>query len=185
VVTTTRRAVYIPHDLPGIGTPWGDVITEVLAGPLSAGALCCLSVKLCPAANRPAYVHHRCDEAVYVLSGPITVTVGERLLAGLESGACVYIPRGLSRSFATDSASARLLIIQTPAEESDAVLAAIAQDTGRDRCGGSHQPGSYQPSARLIQAMGACGVELIVQPERPAASQTAALLDNARITQGH
>ena len=156
---TARQAVYIPNDLGGIGTPWGDVVTEVLAASLSAGALCCLSVRLSTATNRPAYVHHRCDEAVFVLSGPVTITAGERRLAGLDLGACVYIPRGLSRSFSTDSAAARLLIIQTPAEELDealAVLACDAHDTGLDRSGGP-----YQPSTRLIQAMGASGIELI------------------------
>lgn len=167
---TARQAVYIPDDLAGIGTPWGDVVTEVLAAPLSSGALCCLSVRLSTATNRPAYVHHRCDEAVYVLSGPVTITVGERRLAGLELGACVYIPRGLSRSFSTDSAGARLLIVQTPAEELDEVLAALAHDTGLDRAGSP-----FQPSARLIQAMGASGIELIFPPERPATSETTPL----------
>jgi mannose-6-phosphate isomerase-like protein (cupin superfamily) len=165
VTRTARQAVYIPDDLNGIATPWGDVVTKVLPAPLSAGALCCLSVRL-STADRPAYVHHRCDEAVYVLSGPVTVTVGERRLADLESGACVYIPRGMGRSFTTDSASARLLIIQTPADDLDGALAAIAQDSWVDRSGGP-----YRPSAGLIQAMGACGIELILPPERPATNQ--------------
>lgn len=167
---TARQAVYIPDDLAGFGTPWGDVVTEVLAAPLSAGALCGLSVRLSTAADRPAYVHHRCDEAVFVLSGPVTITVDQRRLTGLERGACVYIPRGLCRSFATDSAGVRLLIIQTPADDLDAVLAAIALDGGIDRSGGS-----YQPSARLVQALGACGIELVVPPERPATDQTTSL----------
>jgi len=166
VTMTARQAVYIPDDLAGFGTPWGDVVTEVLAAPLSAGALCCLSVRLSTTADRPAYVHHRCDEAVYVVSGPVTITVDQRRLTGLQRGACVYIPRGLSRSFTTDSAGVRLLIIQTPADDLDAVLAAIALDGGSDRSG------SYQPSARLVQAMGACGIELVVPPDRPATNQT-------------
>ena len=167
---TARQAVYIPDDFAGICTPWGDVVTGVLAAPLSAGALCCLSVRLSTAVDRPAYVHHRCDEAVYVLSGPVTITVDERRLTGLEPGACVYIPRGSSRSFATDSAGVRLLIIQTPADDLDAVLAAMALDGGMDRSGGS-----YRPSARLLQAMGACGIELVLPPERPATHHSASL----------
>jgi mannose-6-phosphate isomerase-like protein (cupin superfamily) len=160
VTMTARQAVYIPDDLAGIGTPWGDVVTEVLAASLSAGALCCLSVRLSTASDRPAYVHHRCDEAVYVLNGPVTITVGERRLVDLEAGACVYIPRGLSRSFAADSDGARLLIIQTPADELDSALAAVGQDGGTDR--------PFQPSARFLQAMSACGIELVLPPERPA-----------------
>lgn len=174
---TARQAVHIPDDVPGTVTPWGDVVTEVLAAPLSAGALCCLSVRLSTATNRPAYVHHRCDEAVYVLSGRVTITVGQRQLADQEAGSCVYIPRGLSRSFSTAGAGARLLVIQTPAEDLDEALAALAydaHDTGLDRSGGP-----YQPSTRLIQAMSASGVELITQPDRPATSETTAL-----VTQG-
>jgi mannose-6-phosphate isomerase-like protein (cupin superfamily) len=186
MTAAARQAVYIPDTPAGIGTPWGDVVTEVLAAPLSAGALSCLSVRLSTAGNRPAYVHHHCDEAVYVLNGPVTVTVGERRLAGLEQGACVYIPRGLSRSFVTDSGSARLLIIQTPADELDGVLAAIAQDSAYDTAQDSAYDTAqdsvpdrgarpYRPSAQLIQAVGACGIELIVAPERPAANHTTSL----------
>lgn len=171
---TARQAVHIPDDVPGTATPWGDLVTEVLAAPLSAGALCCLSVRLSTAVNRPAYVHHRCDEAVYVLSGRVTISVGERRLTGLEPGSCVYIPRGLSRSFSTTGAGARLLITLTPAEDLDEALAALAEeahdahDLGLDRLGGA-----YQPSARLIQAMSASGIELITQPavRRPVRQQ--------------
>jgi mannose-6-phosphate isomerase-like protein (cupin superfamily) len=174
---TARQAVHIPDDVVGTPTPWGDVVTEVLAAPLSAGALCCLSVRLSTATNRPAYVHHRCDEAVYVLSGRVTITVGERRLADLQPGACVYIPRGLSKSFSATGAGARLLIIQTPAEEVDEVLAALAHETREAReISLDRFSGPYQPSARLIQAMGAGGIELIAQPERPATGETTSLV---------
>ena len=159
---TARQAVYFPDDLAGIRTPWGDVVTEVLAGPLSAGALCCVSVRLSTASDRPAYVHHRCDEAVYVLRGPVTITVGGQRLTDLELGACVYIPRGLSRSFATASAGVRLLIIQTPGDELDAALAVIVDE------GSGRSISPRKPSARLVQAMSACGIELMSSPDRPA-----------------
>ena len=177
MTSTARQAVYVPDEMAGIRTPWGDVVTEVLAGPLSAGALCCLSVRLSTASDRPAYLHHRCDEAVFVLSGPVTITVGERRLADLGPGACVYIPRGLSRSFATDSAGVRLLIIQTPGDELDGALAAIAQDGERER-----GAGPVQPSARLLQAMSACGIELLFPPERPAPHHPTSLAAQGRHT---
>ncbi|HEV2886483.1 MAG TPA: cupin domain-containing protein [Jatrophihabitans sp.] len=136
----------------GTRTPWGDVVTEVVSATLSSGAFRCLDVQVSGDRAHPDYVHHRCDEAFYVLSGRFRITVGEQRLLDLDAGATVYVPRGLRRSLQATSATGRLLVIQTPGDEQDGVLAAPAQQ----------QSGT---AMSLVQALADGGIELILSQQ--------------------
>jgi quercetin dioxygenase-like cupin family protein len=61
----------------------------------------------------PLHVHHREDEAFYVLEGRLTCRVGdETLTAG--TGSFVWLPRDLPHTFRVDSPTARILTLCVP-----------------------------------------------------------------------
>lgn len=159
MAAATRPAWYAYGDVAGTRTPWGDLVTEVVPATITSGAFRCLDVRVSGELEHPDYVHHRCDEAFYVISGQFSMTIGEQRLADLDAGATVYVPRGLRRSLQSRSRSGRLLVIQTPGDEQDGVLAAPAQQSsGR--------------AVSLVQALAAGGIELITHPSPPTASST-------------
>lgn len=68
-----------------------------------------------PGFATPLHVHHREDEAFYVLDGAISVLVGERTIDATP-GTFVYLPRDVPHAFRVVSAGpARLLQLTAPA----------------------------------------------------------------------
>jgi len=62
----------------------------------------------------PMHVHHREDEAYFVLEGGLRVFLGDReLRAG--PGTFVFLPRGVRHGFAVEGESAKWLTLLTPA----------------------------------------------------------------------
>jgi quercetin dioxygenase-like cupin family protein len=62
----------------------------------------------------PLHVHHRDDEAFYVLDGEVTLFVGDREIR-LAAGECAVAPRGIPHVYRVDSEEARMLVIASPA----------------------------------------------------------------------
>jgi mannose-6-phosphate isomerase-like protein (cupin superfamily) len=62
----------------------------------------------------PLHVHHRDDEAWFVLDGALTFQVEDRRWTA-EEGSFVWAPRGLPHTFRVDSPTARILGIGIPA----------------------------------------------------------------------
>lgn len=62
----------------------------------------------------PPHIHHREDEAFYLLEGSITFTCGDRTF-NATPGSFVYLPRGIVHGFTVAADQpARLLQINTP-----------------------------------------------------------------------
>jgi len=150
----TRSPVVIAAP-SGAGTwlPWGDRVLELVPARLSSGAFASFQVLASPTLRRPAYVNHAADEAFVVLSGSVSFTVSGRApFADLGPGAAVYVPRGALRSFGTGPDGARLLLIQTPGQDLDAVRQLLPPPAaGPDA----------ETSAELAAALRSCGVELV------------------------
>jgi quercetin dioxygenase-like cupin family protein len=62
----------------------------------------------------PVHVHHRDDEAFYVLEGRLTLFVGEQTTE-LEAGACALAPRGVPHTYRAGTDGARWLVAGSPA----------------------------------------------------------------------
>jgi mannose-6-phosphate isomerase-like protein (cupin superfamily) len=63
----------------------------------------------------PLHVHHREDEAFYVLEGEMTFYVGDERLHA-PAGAFIFLPRGVPHSFTVDGTGvARVLQLCSPA----------------------------------------------------------------------
>ena len=61
----------------------------------------------------PLHVHHREDEAWYVLDGRMTFFVGEERHVA-EAGTFVFAPKGLPHTFTVDVEPTRVLVLATP-----------------------------------------------------------------------
>ncbi|HVO41162.1 MAG TPA: cupin domain-containing protein [Aggregatilineales bacterium] len=87
-----------------------------LFGTDTGGAFAVVEHPLAPGIlGGPSHVHHREDEASYVLEGEIMVKVGDRLIRA-PAGTLVYKPRGIPHTFWNQgSAPARILEIISPA----------------------------------------------------------------------
>lgn len=62
----------------------------------------------------PLHVHHRDDEAFYVLDGRLTLFVGEREIE-LEAGACAVAPCGTPHTYRAELDGTRWLVVCSPA----------------------------------------------------------------------
>ena len=62
----------------------------------------------------PLHIHHREDEAWYVLEGKMTFYVGDEVLEA-TSGSFVYAPMGIAHTFTVDVEPTRVLVLASPA----------------------------------------------------------------------
>ena len=62
----------------------------------------------------PPHIHHREEEAFYVLEGEMTVSIGERTIKATP-GTLVTVPRHTLHSFVIESEELRVLTLLTPA----------------------------------------------------------------------
>jgi len=62
----------------------------------------------------PLHIHHREDEAWYVLEGAMTFYVGDEVLQA-TSGCFVYAPMGIPHTFTVDVEPTRVLVFASPA----------------------------------------------------------------------
>lgn len=68
-----------------------------------------------PGGGPPPHIHHREDEAFWVLEGELEVSVGERTLAA-GAGSYVHLPRGILHSYTNPGPGhARFLTLMVPA----------------------------------------------------------------------
>ena len=62
----------------------------------------------------PLHIHHREDEAWYVLDGKMTFYVGDEALEA-TGGCFVFAPRGIPHTFTVDVEPTRVLVLASPA----------------------------------------------------------------------
>ena len=107
----------------------------------------------------PLHVHHRDDEAFYVLDGELSLFVaGEQFV--LATGQAALAPRGVPHSYRVESEEAHWLVITTPAGFESFVreVAEPAPAEELPRAGRPHDP------AVLAQAAAKVGIEILGPP---------------------
>jgi hypothetical protein len=65
-------------------------------------------------ARWPIHIHHREDEAWYILDGHMTFYVGAEVIEA-AAGSFVYAPSGLAHTFTVDIEPTRVLVFASPA----------------------------------------------------------------------
>ena len=66
------------------------------------------------ATEPPLHVHHREDEAWYILDGKMTFYVGDEVLEA-TAGCFAFAPRGIPHTFTVDVEPTRVLVFASPA----------------------------------------------------------------------
>ena len=112
--TAADRARFLA---PGEGYPiWflANRMTMKATSSTTGGAYGLLESHLAPGFSPPLHVHHREDEAFYVLEGAVTMRCGDRTFRA-AAGAFVFLPRGVPHTFLVDAdRPARMLTLLSP-----------------------------------------------------------------------
>ena len=113
-----RRAYTELGDGHRTGPSWnifGDTITQIIGGKQTAGRLAILEEITPPGGGTPLHVHHREDEAFYVVEGQFLFEAsGSRMEAG--PGCHLFMPREVPhRLLNIGDGSGKMLIICQPA----------------------------------------------------------------------
>jgi quercetin dioxygenase-like cupin family protein len=107
-MTTTAPSQHKP-------TPPGRTVALKLLGGESGGSIMMFEQTLPAGTKSTFHLHRDSDEVAYVLSGELTVLVGDDVtLRG--PGTCAFMPRGVRHAWKCSSAEAgRVLFLYTPA----------------------------------------------------------------------
>ena len=113
---TTSLAQLI-HAAPGEGPAFsavGDVYRILATGEQTGGAYVLSEARVLPGGGPPPHIHHREDEAFFVLEGEITFLLGDKKVVAV-AGTFIQGPRGIPHAFKNESnAPARMLLQLTP-----------------------------------------------------------------------
>jgi quercetin dioxygenase-like cupin family protein len=109
---------------------WFGMLAEIKATAADTGGQFSLVEVTCP----PGYegirhVHHREDEAFWVLEGDVTLDIGGDVIAA-HGGAYAFGPRDIPHSFTVGALGCRMLFMLTPGGFEDLVLA-TSEPAGR------------------------------------------------------
>src|SRR4051812_49547214 len=91
----------------------GTLATIRLPGEASDGRFSLIEFLFPEHASPPLHTHPQ-DESYFVLEGRMTIQAGDRRFE-LEAGAAAAVPMGVPHTFRVDSATARVLVLSTPA----------------------------------------------------------------------
>jgi mannose-6-phosphate isomerase-like protein (cupin superfamily) len=107
----------------------------------------------------PLHVHHRDDEAFYVLDGELSLFVaGEQLV--LATGQAALAPRGVPHSYRVESEEAHWLVITTPAGF-ESFVREVAEPAAAEELPPAGRP---RDPAVLAQAAARVGIEILGPP---------------------
>ncbi|MBI3909481.1 MAG: quercetin 2,3-dioxygenase [Armatimonadetes bacterium] len=92
-----------------------DLLTFKAAGEDTGGACSIFELTVPPQGGPPPHVHHREDEAFFVLEGEFAFQAGDRTV-GATAGSFVYAPKGIRHTYKNIGlAPGRMLMVATPA----------------------------------------------------------------------
>ena len=91
----------------------GELLTLVATAEQTGGAFSLMEERLPRGAEPPPHVHHREDEAFFVLEGSLTVRVGDEVFAATP-GSFVFCPREVPHLLTVQSDEVRMLTLCTP-----------------------------------------------------------------------
>jgi len=110
-------AAKIIHSGPDAGVAYsgvGDVYRLLATGDQTGGAFTLAEIRVTPDNGPPPHIHHREDEAFFVIAGEITFQLGDRQVRCVP-GTFVQGPRGIPHAFKnTGKLPARMLVYVTP-----------------------------------------------------------------------
>jgi mannose-6-phosphate isomerase-like protein (cupin superfamily) len=112
--TMEKRVAHVPRG-EGTRSLWvlGELLTYKIPSHQTGGAYALFEATTQPGAEPPPHVHHREDEAFYVLEGEYQFLVGGETLSA--EGSLLYVPKGtLHANRSVGEGVGRMLLTQTP-----------------------------------------------------------------------
>ena len=109
----------------------------------------------------PRHIHHREDEAWYVVEGKMTFYVGEEVLEA-DAGSFVLAPRGIPHTFTVDLEPTRVLVFASPAG-----FEAFALELGEEAASDQRPSTLTMPSPEIMGPVAErFGIEVVGPPIR-------------------
>jgi quercetin dioxygenase-like cupin family protein len=129
-----QPVVLMPGDIPRIGAADGPHVLRLVTSEVTEGALAVYETAgTAVGSGPPMHIHHRDDEAFYVIAGSYRMHVAGRDYT-CPAGAFIYLPRGTVHGFYALEAGTRKLNLYAPAshdgfyEELEDILSADRDD---------------------------------------------------------
>ena len=139
----------------------GGRFTRKVGGADSAGRLSILEAVVTQTAEPRRHIHHREDEAFYILEGQLSLHVGETELTA-AAGSLAFAPMGIPHTFTVDVEPSRILVITSPAGFEGFVF-----DLGVPATGDVPPPGLSLPPREVIRPVAErYGIEIVGPPIR-------------------
>jgi quercetin dioxygenase-like cupin family protein len=111
--TPTLNAAAVPAG-EGEAIWWFGGLAEIKAGAADTGGLMTIVEITEPAGMEgPLHVHHREDEAFWILEGDVTIEIGDTTIE-CHAGDYAFGPRGIPHRYTVGDAGCRMLYILTP-----------------------------------------------------------------------
>jgi mannose-6-phosphate isomerase-like protein (cupin superfamily) len=160
--TNKKGAVHVP---PGEGKKlWvaEELMTFVASGEDTGGKYALTDSTVPPQGGAPPHIHHREDEAFWVLEGDLEVVVGEDKI-GASAGSFVHLPSGVIHTYKNVGATpARFLTLMVPAG-----LERFFEEVGKPGTDPSTPPPFGEEDVeRLLAIAPNYGVEILPPPEQ-------------------
>ncbi len=135
---------------------WFGALAEIKATAADTGGLMTIvEITEPPGSQAPLHVHHREDEAFWILEGDVTIEVGDTTIE-CHAGDYAFGPRGIPHRFTVGNAGCRMLFILTPGG-----LEGLVRETGEPAPSRTLPP-PYEPDMERVMAIAeAYGCELL------------------------
>ncbi len=156
--TMTQEPVAIPTN-GGEARWWFGALAVIKATAADTGGqLAIIEVTEAPGAEAPLHVHHREDEAFWILEGDVTFEVGDVVIEA-HAGDYAFGPRGVPHRYTVGDAGCRMLFILTPGGFEDLVIAMSEPARSRTLPPAPDGPPDME---RMMAAAKAHGCEVLV-----------------------
>jgi quercetin dioxygenase-like cupin family protein len=120
----------------------------------TGGQLTVLDVTDPPGVEAPLHVHHREDEAFWVLDGEVTFEVGGKTIEA-RAGDFIFGPRDVPHGYKVGDAGSRMLLILTPGGFED-LVAATSDPAGSRTLPPADHPTPDEEQMTAAQAAAGC-----------------------------
>jgi quercetin dioxygenase-like cupin family protein len=128
---------------------WFGSLAELKATAADTGGqLTIVEVTEQPGAEAPLHVHHREDEAFWLLDGDVTFEVGDTVIEA-SAGDYVFAPRDVPHRFTVGARGCRMLFILVPGGLEDVIRGTSAPAASRTL----PPPADDEPTAEELEAM--------------------------------
>ena len=143
----------------------GNLFTVLAGSEDTEGRFALIEMLARKGTEPPRHVHHREDEAFYVLEGEITFYVGDETYRATP-GMFVFLPRGVAHSFVFETDVVRKLLTETPGGIEKHFRAPRFSEPARTL---TLPPPAEEPPdvAALVEDMARYGVEVVGPPGPP------------------